>query len=128
MGEKGEGNMKVDLPEIPAASGNLVMLEHVNITVGERWEDDMTRFWYKVMGAARDTRTQEILDRMYGGTDEAGTRDLRWANFGFQQFHLPTQPAGCYEGLPGLETWQLKQKIGLGMRCVEYWVKEARAL
>merc|ERR1711973_981206 len=30
---------------------------------------------------------------------------------GFQQFHLPTQPAGCYEGLPGLETWQLKQKI-----------------
>ena len=59
------------------------------------------------MGAARDTRTQgsqrldasnnllegrnlikicsEILDRMYGGTDEAGTRDLRWANFGFQQ-------------------------------------------
>ena len=24
------------------------MLEHVNITVGERWEDDMTRFWYKV--------------------------------------------------------------------------------
>jgi len=204
--EKGEGKMKVDLPEIPAASGNLVMLEHVNITVGERWDDDMTRFWYKVMGAARDTRTQEILDRMYGGTDEAGTRDLRWANFGFQQFHLPTQPAGCYEGLPGLETWQLKQKIrgviqlewsnvefpalltrlreaadliqdikegpdmveftgflnnkfrvkavagdnlvgpgfplpkattpplpggrsiGLGMRCVEYWVKEARAL
>ena len=27
------------------------------------------------------------------------------------KFHLPTQPAGCYEGLPGLETWQLKQKI-----------------
>ena len=28
---------------------------------------------------------------MYGGTDEAGTRDLRWANFGFQQvedYHL----------------------------------------
>ena len=25
-----------------------VMLEHVNITVGERWEDDMERFWYKV--------------------------------------------------------------------------------
>ena len=25
------------------------MLEHVNITVGERWEDDMERFWYKVM-------------------------------------------------------------------------------
>merc|ERR1719204_2779169 len=90
--EKTEGKMRADLPEIPTASGNLVMLEHVNLTVGERWEDDMTKFWY-------------------GGTDEAGSRDLRWANFGFQQFHLPTQPAGCYEGLPGLETWQLKQKI-----------------
>ena len=27
------------------------------------------------------------------------------------QVHLPCQPAGCYEGLPGLETWKLGQKI-----------------
>ena len=111
-----------------------VMLEHVNLTVGERWEDDMTKFWYEVRKLGRDDVVEvekikkgkvisdnvdrwwalqgtlgpkvvkdlmhqiicwkggiwlklcsEILDRMYGGTDEAGSRDLRWANFGFQQ-------------------------------------------
>ena len=75
--------MRADLPEIPAASGNLVrfidvlyavqipighffvesvcssfqlqvMLEHVNLTVGERWEDNMTKFWYEVRKLGRD--------------------------------------------------------------------------
>ena len=31
-----------------------VMLEHVNLTVGERWEDDMTKFWYEVRKLGRD--------------------------------------------------------------------------
>ena len=30
------------------------MLEHVNLTVGERWEDDMTKFWYEVRKLGRD--------------------------------------------------------------------------
>ena len=30
------------------------MLEHVNLTVGERWEDNMTKFWYEVRKLGRD--------------------------------------------------------------------------
>ena len=29
-------------------------MEHVNLTVGERWEDDMTKFWYEVRKLGRD--------------------------------------------------------------------------
>ena len=28
-------------------------MEHVNLTVGERWEDDMTKFWYEVRKLGR---------------------------------------------------------------------------
>ena len=29
-------------------------MEHVNLTVGERWEDNMTKFWYEVRELGQD--------------------------------------------------------------------------
>ena len=51
------------------------MLEHVNITVGERWGDDMTRFWYKVRIKWTSPRTKSmtimmIKMRMMGGVED----------------------------------------------------------
>jgi len=98
------------LPTLPGLPGTLVMLEHINITVGEAWGAELEALWFGVLGAARDPRTKAVLERMYG-EEEAAARGLVWANFGVQQVHLPCQPRGAYRGLPGLETWTSRQKI-----------------
>ena len=72
------------LPTLPGLPGNLVMLEHINITVGEAWCAELEALWFGVLGAARDPRTKTVLERMYG-EEEAAARGLVWANFGVQQ-------------------------------------------
>ena len=38
----------VTVPILQESPGSLVMLEHVNITVGEVWTQQMDDFWFQV--------------------------------------------------------------------------------
>ena len=57
--------------------GNLVLLEHVNVTQAD--QAPTTLFWVLAMGGTRDPYLMVELDNM-------------WVNFGRTQVHLPTRP------------------------------------
>lgn len=97
----------VSLPELPNIEGSpLVALEHFNVNVGQEWNGDLQRFWFEILEAGEDTRAADVMKRQ-----SVIKLPLHWANFGLQQAHLPCQPSGCYENMPGLANWTNKQRI-----------------
>eukprot|EP00929_Paragymnodinium_shiwhaense_P001946 TRINITY_DN102156_c0_g1_i1.p1 TRINITY_DN102156_c0_g1~~TRINITY_DN102156_c0_g1_i1.p1 ORF type:complete len:437 (-),score=80.86 TRINITY_DN102156_c0_g1_i1:186-1424(-) len=80
------------LPHLKTISkhGPFVVLEHVNLDLPP-WSEKMQTFWYKVLAASEDSRGPTILKNIQSAPS-SGTEvvDLHWANFGFQQMHLPS--------------------------------------
>jgi len=70
----------------------LVLLEHVNINI-EKWTDVQHQFWTEVLGGVEDARTEEVKKKAIEGGSSYG--DLRWINFGLQQFHIPLRDSVC---------------------------------
>ena len=69
--------------------GNIVGLEHVNLTVPD--QSTATAFYIAALGGTRDPYLMVGLDNM-------------WVNLGDQQFHLPTSDAQHLRGHVGLVT------------------------
>mmetsp|Transcript_16856 Transcript_16856/g.51836 ORF Transcript_16856/g.51836 Transcript_16856/m.51836 type:complete len:164 (-) Transcript_16856:238-729(-) len=67
-------------------SGNLVSLEHVNLNAPD-WDEAMQTFWIDALGAYFDSRAAGIHSKMTASGNRCA--DLRWVNFGLQQFHMP---------------------------------------
>src|SRR3954464_8530417 len=67
--------------------GNIVGLEHVNVTVPD--QQLATLFYIKGLGLTRDPYIMTELDNM-------------WINVGRSQFHLPTQKPQVVRGHTGL--------------------------
>lgn len=97
------------LPSQLTSCGTIVLLEHVNINVGAEWTPSLEILFFDVLGSIADPRAPEVHQR----TTRAGGRqlDLRWANLGFQQFHLPVQPPDAFNGCPELTSWSNQQVI-----------------
>ena len=75
------------IPHLPVRYEPLISLEHVNINAGGTWTEQLSRFWFSVMGGADDPRGAVVCSQVQaaGGPMQG----LHWANFGLQQFHLP---------------------------------------
>ena len=69
--------------------GNIVNLEHVNLTVPD--QTTATKFYLSVLGGTRDPYLMIGVENM-------------WVNLGDQQFHLPTSEAQVLSGHVGLVT------------------------
>ena len=67
--------------------GNIVSLEHVNVTVPD--QALAIQFYVVGLGLTRDPYLMVGLDNM-------------WVNFGHSQFHLPTAKAQVLRGVTGL--------------------------
>ena len=76
------------VPRLSVAHEPIVSLEHVNINAGEEWSDTLSRFWFEVMGGVDDPRAAVVCAQVQ--TAGGSMKGLHWANFGYQQFHLPT--------------------------------------
>jgi len=99
--------MAVDnIPELAGVEGSIVSLEHFNINVGDHWSEDLEAFWFEILQAGVDSRAAEVMKRQ-----NVVKLPLHWANFGFQQAHLPCQPEGVYEKMDGVTTWTNKQRM-----------------
>lgn len=94
------------IPELQGVQGTIVSLEHFNINVGSDWSDDLEAFWFEILQAGVDSRAAEVMKRQ-----NVVRLPLHWANFGFQQAHLPCQPEGVYENMEGVNTWTNKQRM-----------------
>lgn len=84
-------------------AGNVVALEHVNITVPD--QGIATLFYIVGLGLTRDPYLTVGVDNM-------------WVNVGQQQFHLPTRPAQVIPGFIGLVVPDL-QALQDRLRAVE---------
>jgi len=95
------------IPELHDLEGSpLVSLEHLAVNIGDQWNEDLQTFWFEILEAGADTRAEDTMKRQ-----QIKKLPLHWANFGLQQAHLPCQPSGCYENMPGLSSWTNRQKI-----------------
>lgn len=74
--------------------GNIVKLEHVNVTIPD--QQLATLFYVLGLGFTRDPYMMVELDNM-------------WINIGRNQMHLPTRPAQCLRGRIGLVVPDLDQ-------------------
>jgi hypothetical protein len=83
---------------------SILALEHINLNVGCTWTDELSDFWFGVVGGADDPRSEKVckMVREAGGHMES----LRWVNIGLQQFHMPvgelTNPVQVVRGEVGL--------------------------
>ena len=98
------------------------MLEHTNFNVGDVWDANLDRFFFEILGLVLDPRGHGVNER----TQAAGGAqlDLRWANCGFQQFHLPVVSELAYASdeyvEKGLRNWSYKQALFLAVTICGY--------
>lgn len=79
----------------------IIVLEHVNLDITGDWGLEHENFFFDILKCGKDSRAPAVLERVLSCKTDckdciSSVTDLRWANFGYQQLHLP-----CYADAGG---------------------------